>query len=53
MLTLTDSAFPKLSTEELEILRLLSISKEYADGEVVFKAGEKPANLHVVESGHP
>jgi thioredoxin reductase (NADPH) len=50
MLTLIESAFPKLSPEEIRLLEPLAICEEYADGETVFKAGDD-MNLFVVESG--
>ena len=51
MLTSIDSAFPKLSQEELALLRPLAIPEEYNDGDVVFKAGDDNIDLFVVEFG--
>ncbi len=51
MLTLVDSAFPKLSPEELALLRRMAIAEEYADGSFVFEADDQGSDLIVVESG--
>jgi thioredoxin reductase (NADPH) len=51
MLTLIDSTFPKLSVEELNLLRPMAISEEYKDGEPVFQVGDANIDLFVVESG--
>lgn len=44
-------AFPKLSDEELRLLRPIADVQEFSDGETVFQAGEPDIDLYVVESG--
>ena len=41
MLTLADTAFPKLSPEELVQLSHLAERRTYADGEIIFKVGDE------------
>src|SRR6476659_1461007 len=44
-------AFPRLSPAEIGVLKCLATSHEYADGEIVFRAGQPDIDLFVVESG--
>src|SRR6266480_2180110 len=44
-------AFPTLSTAELDVLKSLATAHDYADGEIVFRAGQADIDLFVVESG--
>jgi thioredoxin reductase (NADPH) len=44
-------AFPKLSDAELRVLKSLATLHEYADGEMIFRAGQADIDLCVVESG--
>src|SRR6476620_10134993 len=44
-------AFPQLSAAELEVLKSLATSHVYADGEIIFRAGQADIDLNVVESG--
>jgi thioredoxin reductase (NADPH) len=45
------SAFPRLTPAELHLLKPLAVEKEYANGEVVFRAGTAELALFVVEDG--
>ncbi len=51
MLTLMESAFPKLTDEELDLLSPLSTCEEYTDGQYVLTAGEEGCDMIVVKSG--
>src|ERR1700733_4801278 len=51
MFTSQETAFPRLSTVELAILKPLATAHDYADGETVFHAGQADIDLFVVESG--
>ena len=44
-------AFPKLSRDEIETLAALADLREFADGDTLFRAGERGYCFHVVESG--
>jgi thioredoxin reductase (NADPH) len=44
-------AFPQLTEAELAVVRPLATAREYADGEVVFRAGQADIDLYIVESG--
>jgi thioredoxin reductase (NADPH) len=46
-----DNAFPKLSQQERLQLEPMAICHEFADGEMVFAAGELRPDLFVVETG--
>src|SRR5438876_12234643 len=46
-----EAAFPRLSTAELAVLKPLATAHDYADGEIVFRAGQADIDLFVVESG--
>ncbi len=46
-----EDAFPGLTDAEIELIRPLSRPCEYADGEIVFRAGQPDLDLFVVESG--
>src|SRR6478735_6345984 len=45
------AAFPHLSTIELDVLKSLATAHDYADGEIVFRAGQADIDLCVVDSG--
>ena len=47
-----DAAFPKLSAAELALLKPLATVRDYADGEIIFHAGQAAIDLCVVETGH-
>jgi thioredoxin reductase (NADPH) len=49
--TPSDSAFPRLSEEDLHALAAVSTCQKYADGDVVFRAGDADIDLFVVEHG--
>src|SRR5580698_9199431 len=46
-----ETAFPRLSTAELAVLKPLATAHDYADGEIIFRAGQADIDLFVVESG--
>ncbi len=46
-----EAAFPRLTTAELAVLKALATSHDYADGDIVFRAGQADIDLFVVESG--
>ena len=46
-----DVAFPKLDAEEISALRRMSEPSEFADGAVLFRAGDAHIDLFVIESG--
>jgi thioredoxin reductase (NADPH) len=45
------TAFPRLSAAELAILKPLATAHDYADGDIVFRAGQADIDLFVVEAG--
>jgi thioredoxin reductase (NADPH) len=46
-----DVAFPKLDEDDFAALYPMACCQEYADGDVVFRAGDADIDLYVVESG--
>lgn len=46
-----ETAFPRLTAAELAVLKPLATAQDYADGEVVFRAGQADIDWFVVESG--
>jgi thioredoxin reductase (NADPH) len=46
-----ETAFPRLTSAELAHVRSLAEVRDYADGEIVYRAGQPDVDLHVVESG--
>ena len=46
-----EAAFPRLTSAELALVRTLAKPCDYADGDVVFRAGQPDIDLYVVESG--
>lgn len=48
----TEAAFPKLTEAEIEVLKPLATAHDYADGEIIFRAGQADIDLCVVESGN-
>jgi thioredoxin reductase (NADPH) len=44
-------AFPQLTSAELAMVKPLATACEYADGEIVFRAGQADISLYIVESG--
>jgi thioredoxin reductase (NADPH) len=52
MATDTDvAAFPRLTHDELEIVRTFADEVAFEDGDIVFHAGDPEIDFHVVESG--
>jgi thioredoxin reductase (NADPH) len=45
------TAFPRLTSAELTLVKPLARPCDYADGDVVFRAGQPDIDLYVVESG--
>jgi thioredoxin reductase (NADPH) len=46
-----ETAFPRLTSAELALVKPLAKSCDYADGDIVFRAGQPDIDLYVVESG--
>jgi thioredoxin reductase (NADPH) len=46
-----ETAFPRLTSAELALVKPLAKPCDYADGAVVFRAGQPDMDLYVVESG--
>src|ERR1700730_2075502 len=46
-----ETAFPRLTSAELALVKPLAKARDYADGEIVFRAGQPEIDLYVVESG--
>lgn len=46
-----ETAFPRLSGSEMELVRHVGARREFEDGDVVFRAGDAGIDFHVVESG--
>ena len=46
-----ESAFPKLSGDEMQIVRSMARREEFGDGDVVFRAGDADIDFFVVKSG--
>ena len=51
MPVIDETAFPRLTTAEIAVLKPLATAHDYADGETVFRAGQADIDLFVVESG--
>ena len=46
-----ETAFPRLTTAEIAVLKPLATAHDYADGETIFRVGQADIDLCVVESG--
>src|SRR5262245_57499453 len=46
-----ETAFPRLTSAELALVKPLAKPCDYADGDIVLPAGQPDADLYVVESG--
>jgi thioredoxin reductase (NADPH) len=46
-----ESAFPRLTSVEMALVKPLAKPCDYADGDIVFRAGQPDIDLYVVESG--
>src|SRR5260221_5524351 len=46
-----ETAFPRLTSAELALVKPLAKPCDYADGDIVFRAGQPDIDLYVVESG--
>jgi thioredoxin reductase (NADPH) len=51
MATSEPIAFPRLNRAELAAVEKMAETRDYADGEVVFRAGQPEIDMYVVESG--
>ena len=51
MAPLDEVAFPRLTSTEFTLVRLLATPCDYADGETIFRAGQADIDLYIVESG--
>ncbi len=47
----SEVAFPRLSNEEMDVIRANGTCRRYRDGEVVVEAGDHNVDFYVVESG--
>ena len=48
---ITETAFPRLTNAELALVKPLATARDYADGEIVFRAGQADIDLIIVETG--
>jgi thioredoxin reductase (NADPH) len=46
-----ETAFPRLTSAELALVKPLAKPCDYADGDIIFRAGQPDIDLYVVESG--
>src|SRR5262249_44940653 len=46
-----ETAFPRLTSAELALVKPLAKPCDYADGDIIFRAGQPNIDLYVVESG--
>src|SRR5258708_30465288 len=51
MAAMEETAFPRLTSAELALVQPLAKVCDYADGDIVFRAGQPNIDLYVVESG--
>src|SRR5437868_437519 len=51
MLQTDETAFPKLTTAELVLVKNLATVCDFADGEIIFRAGQAAIDLYIVETG--
>src|SRR5262245_60620840 len=51
MAQLEEGAFPRLTSAELALVKPLVTRCDYADGQVIFRAGQADVDLFIVESG--
>jgi thioredoxin reductase (NADPH) len=51
MLQIDDTAFPQLTTAELALVKNRATACDFADGEIIFRAGQAAVDLFIVESG--
>jgi CRP-like cAMP-binding protein len=51
MAQIEEVAFPRLTSAELTLVKPLATPRDYADGEVIFRAGQADIDLYIVESG--
>jgi thioredoxin reductase (NADPH) len=47
-----ETAFPSLTSDELALVKPLAKYCDFADGDIIFRAGQPDIDLYVVESGH-
>jgi thioredoxin reductase (NADPH) len=51
MAQIEEVAFPQLTSSELALVKPLATPCDYADGQIIFRAGQADIDLYVVESG--
>ncbi|HTQ39013.1 MAG TPA: FAD-dependent oxidoreductase [Pirellulales bacterium] len=51
MAKIEEVAFPRLTSAEIALVKPLATPCEYADGEIIFRAGQAEIDLYIVESG--
>ena len=51
MAQIEEVAFPRLTSAELAMVKSMATARDYAEGDIVFRAGQAEIDLYVVESG--
>jgi thioredoxin reductase (NADPH) len=51
MAPIEEVAFPRLTGTEIALVKPLATACDYADGEIIFRAGQADIDLYIVESG--
>jgi thioredoxin reductase (NADPH) len=51
MAQIEEVAFPRLTAAEIALVKPLSVARDYADGETIFRAGQADIDLYIVEDG--
>ena len=51
MTQIEETAFPRLTSAEISLVKPLATVCEYADGDIIFRAGQADIDLYIVESG--
>ncbi|HEY4313788.1 MAG TPA: FAD-dependent oxidoreductase [Pirellulales bacterium] len=51
MSQIDETAFPRLTTAEMALVKELATACDFRDGEVIFRAGKASIDLYIVESG--
>ena len=51
MAQIEELAFPRLTSAEVALVRPLAATRDYADGETIFRAGQADIDLVIVETG--
>ncbi len=51
MTQIQDVAFPRLTSTEVGLVKPLATTRDYADGETIFRAGQAEIDLVIVDTG--